>query len=307
MEELRLRDLEELRTFVQVLDSGSMTAAGRVLGLPTNVVSRRIARLEERLGVPLAQRSTRKLQPTEEGRRLHLRARRILEEAAQAETELRGIGLGLSGELRLALPTLVAAAAKPALYALMDEHPTLELRMFVNDRPAEQVVRDIIEQGLDAALLVGNTPPASIVARRLAHFEPVLAASAEYLARRGRPRRLEDLHDHECLCYIGDRLQTHWVLRSASGKEELVAVHGRFASSDSRALRQAMFDGQGIGLAAAAEFASPALVRVLPKYRSAPLEVRLGYAAGRKGSHRIRALLEILRPALQQSVQGSSD
>ncbi len=293
-----MRDLEELRTFVQVLDSGSMTAAGRVLGLPTNVVSRRIARLEERLGVPLAQRSTRKLQPTEEGRRLHLRARRILEEAAQAETELRGIGLGLSGELRLALPTLVAAAAKPALYALMDEHPTLELRMFVNDRPAEQVVRDIIEQGLDAALLVGNTPPASIVARRLAHFEPVLAASAEYLARRGRPRRLEDLHDHECLCYIGERLNSQWRLVDSKGQEHVVLVRGRYASSNSQHLQEALVDGLGIGFMISERFEELGLVRVLPKYRAASYDLRLGYAASRRGSPRIELLCQVLQSSL---------
>ncbi|MGH1346321.1 MAG: LysR family transcriptional regulator [Nannocystales bacterium] len=294
-----LRDLDELRTFVQIVDSGNMTAAGRVLGQTTNVVSRRLARLEERLGVPLAQRTTRRLQPTEEGRRLYVRARRILDEIAVAEAELRGIAEELTGEIRVSLPTLVAEQLRPALTLFLNEHPQVDLRLFVTDRPSSAVLRDIAEQGLDAALLIGPIPASSVVTRRLSRVRTFFAASRAYIELHGTPKRPRDLSDHACLCYIGERVQTEWGVFDRDGQETVVPVRGRFASSDSRALANALLDGQGIGLALDTSFEDDRLVRVLPKHEGPRLDVRLGFAASRRGSRRIDTLTELLRPALQ--------
>lgn len=295
-----LRDLDELRTFVQIVDSGNMTAAGRVLGQSTNVVSRRLARLEERLGVPLAQRTTRRLQPTEEGRRLYVRARRILDEIASAEAELRGVAQELTGEVRISLPTLVAEQLRAALGTFLANHPKVDLRLFVTDRPSSAVLRDIAEQGLDAALLIGPIPTSSVVTRRLSRVRTMFAASHTYVAAHGSPKKPAELSNHACLCYIGERVQTEWGVFDRNGQETVVPVRGRFASSDSRALANALLDGQGIGLALDTALEDDRLVRVLPKYEGPTLDVRLGYAASRRGSRRIDALAELLRPALQR-------
>jgi len=294
-----LRDLDELRTFVQIVDSGNMTAAGRVLGQTTNVVSRRLARLEERLGVPLAQRTTRRLQPTEEGRRLYVRARRVLDEIARAEAEIRGVAEGLAGEVRISLPTLVAEQLRGALATFLDEHPQVDLRLFVTDRPSSAVLRDIAEQGLDAAVMVGPIPASSVVTRRLSRVRTFFAASRKYVETHGAPTKPSDLSDHECLCYIGERVQTEWGVFDRHGQETVVPVRGRFASSDSRALASALLDGQGIGFALASGLEDKRLQRVLAKHEGPTLDVRLGYAASRRGSQRIDALADLLRPALQ--------
>lgn len=294
-----LRDLDELRTFVQVVDSGNMSAAGRVLGQTTSVISRRIARLEERLGVPLAQRTTRRLQPTEEGRRLYVRARRVLDELATAEAELRGVAEGLTGEVRISVPTLVAEQLQEALSTFLDAHPQVDLRLFVTDRPSGSVLRDIAEQGLDAALLIGPIPTSSVVTRRLSRVRTLFAASRTYLKAHGSPKKPSDLSDHACLCYIGERVQTEWGVFDRKGRETVVPVRGRFASSDSRALANALLQGQGIGLALDVALKDKRLQRVLPKHEGPTLDVRLGYAASRRGSRRIDALAELLRPALQ--------
>ncbi len=289
-----LRDLDELRTFVQIVDSGNMTAAGRVLGQTTNVISRRLARLEERLGVPLAQRTTRRLQPTEEGRRLYIRARRILDEIAKAEAEVRGVAEELSGEIRISVPTIAAERLRTTLARFVADHPGVDLRVFVTDRPSSAVLRDIAEQGLDAALLIGPLPPSSVVTRRLRRIRSVFAASQAYIDAHGAPKKPQDLSDHECLCYIGERLQTEWAVFDRKGKETIVPVRGRFASSDSRVLANALLDGQGIGLTGDdAAFEDRGLRRVLPRHEGPTFDVRLGYAASRRGSRRIDALADL--------------
>ncbi|MCH9686649.1 MAG: LysR family transcriptional regulator [Deltaproteobacteria bacterium] len=292
-----LRDLDELRTFVQIVDSGSMTAAGRVLGQTTNVISRRLARLEERLGVPLAQRTTRRLQPTEEGRRLYVRARRILDEVANAEAEIRGVAEELTGELRLSVPTLAARQLRGSLTSFLEDHPGVDLRLFVTDRPSSAVLSDIAEQGLDAAVLIGPVPPSSVVTRLLSRGHAIFAAAPAYIEARGTPKKPRDLSDHECLCYIGDRVQTEWSVFDSKGRETVVPVRGRFASSDSRVLANALLDGQGIGLTSSHALEDDQLQRVLPKYQGPTFDVRLGYAASRRGSRRIEALATLLEAA----------
>ncbi len=292
-----LRDLDELRAFVQIVDSGSMTAAGRVLGQTTNVISRRLGRLEERLGVPLAVRTTRRLQPTEEGRRLYVRARRILDEVANAEAEVRGVGEELTGEIRVSLPTLVAERLGSTFAAFLEAHPGVDLRLFVTDRPSSAVLRDIAEQGLDAALLIGPVPTSSIVTRLLSRVRSVFAAAPAYLEAHGAPKKPDDLSDHECLCYIGDRVQTEWSVFDRKGQETVVPVRGRFAASDSRVLAHALLGGQGIGLTGESRCKDGRLQRVLPKHEGPTFDVRLGYAASRRGSRRIDALAALLLSA----------
>ncbi len=288
-----LRDLDELRTFVQILDSGNMTAAGRVLGQTTNVISRRLARLEERLGVPLAQRTTRRLQPTEEGRRLYIRARRILDEIARAEAEVRGVAEELTGEIRISVPTIAAERLRTTFARFVADHPGIDLRVFVTDRPSSAVLRDIAEQGLDAALLIGPLPPSSVVTRRLLRLRSFFAASPAYIDAHGAPKKPQELSDHECLCYIGERVQTEWAVFDRKGRETIVPVRGRFASSDSRVLANALLDGQGIGLTGEAALEDGRLRRVLPRHEGPTFDVRLGYAASRRGSRRIDALAEL--------------
>lgn len=204
--------------------------------------------------------------------------------------------ISATGHTRAALGCPVSIGA---LATVLDEHPQVDLRLFVTDRPSSAVLSDSAEQGLDAALLVGPIPASSVVTRRLSRVRTFFAASRAYIEAHGAPKKPRDLSDHPCLCYIGERVQTEWSVFDRKGQETVVPVRGRFASSDSRALAGALLDGQGIGLALDTALADERLQRVLPKHEGPTLDVRLGYAASRRGSRRIDALAELLRPALQ--------
>ncbi|MEM9691637.1 MAG: substrate binding domain-containing protein, partial [Myxococcota bacterium] len=213
----------------------------------------------------------------------------------EAEAELRGVDAGLRGELRLGIPTRLAAWIQPALRSFLGKHPDVALQLFVTDRPPPLVLSDIASHGLDAAVLVGDVPPGPHIVRRLGQLSMRLAASSNYLALHGRPRRVQELARHNCLAFIGLGVETHWTLVDRRGREVEIAIRSRLAASDSRALFDALLDGIGIGLTEDGELRShPSLEPVLPSYRIAPIAIGLGYAVQRRRSRRIAALHELL-------------
>ena len=295
----RLDNLEDLRTFVQIVDSGSLTAAGRVLGIPTNMVSRRLARLEAHLGVSLAQRTTRSLRVSKPGRELYLHAQGILARVDEAEVAVAGRGDDLVGEMRISAPSLIASHTRGAFHRLLTRHPKLRIHLLVSDRANDLMIRDIVERGLDAAVLAGPLPDRAILAPLLGRLAPVLAASRRYVDRHGVPDEPEQLQEHECLSFVADLVQSRWKLTDHWGRERVVRIGGRFASNDSRLLREALADGLGIGPVLPGELAScDDLVAILPGFRFERFDIRLGYSTSRRGSARIAALIRELKHAL---------
>ncbi|MEM9069367.1 MAG: LysR family transcriptional regulator [Myxococcota bacterium] len=296
----RIHDLDVLRTFLQIAESGSLTKAGRALDMPTTLVSRHLARLESHLGVRLATRTTRRFNLTEEGRRLYELGLPLVEQADAAVASLQP-GSPLEGELRVAMTAILAEQVRQGMFAALRAHPELRLQIVVTDEPAAQVVRHLADRGLHGVLLVGVLPEVSIIARRLTTISAVLAAHPEYLERHGTPERPSDLSDHQCLCYIGDRIQRVWGLVDEDGAEVSVRVGGRFSSTSSVELRAALVEGFGIGPTTPQQIVDSGLVRVLPAYHFSKIPIWLGYLEHRRNSPKVRALEELLRSSFANS------
>ncbi|MGJ7563280.1 LysR family transcriptional regulator [Variovorax sp. GB1R11] len=187
--------LSGFTVFIQVAETRSFVTAGRALGVSASAVGKRVARLEERLGVRLFHRSTRSITLTAEGTLFLARSRRVLAEIEAAEQELSQSSGAPRGKLRVSLP-LVSSLVLPVLADFMRDHPAIELDLDFSDR-----LVDVIEEGFDAVVRTGELADSRLSARRLGAFSQLLVASPDYLARRGTPTSLAELAAHACLHY----------------------------------------------------------------------------------------------------------
>ena len=291
---MALESIEALRVFVQVVDSGGLSAAGRVLGLAPTLVSRRIARLEDDVGIRLLLRTTRTLHVTDEGREFYRRCRRILDDLDEAVRAASPVVGALRGRVRAVLPTVAAAIGiMPALSELLEQHPELVLQCSFSDQPV-----DMLAGGWDVALHAGSPKDSTHLVRRLKQVDAQLGATHDYLARAGIPQQPQDLSAHECLRFISDHPQDTWRLIDSDGREEVVPVFGRLESDNSSALRDAMHAGFGIGLTTGGELergvAQGQLVRVLPEWTMGRLELYMLIPRGRSGVPRVRVFADWL-------------
>ncbi|MEG2803051.1 LysR family transcriptional regulator [Stenotrophomonas sp.] len=212
-----LHNLGNLQTFVHVADTRSFVETGRLLGVSASATGKTITRLEQALGVRLFHRSTRSVTLTAEGERFLLRCRRILDELDAGRTELAQQSAAPCGVLRLSLP-LVGDLSLPILAAFMAAYPGIRLELDFDDR-----LVDVIEEGFDAVLRVGEPSDSRLSARRLGVFPRYLVAAPAYLARRGTPQCAADLLDHDCLHYrfpSSGKLEP-WPLPRAPGEAPL--------------------------------------------------------------------------------------
>jgi DNA-binding transcriptional LysR family regulator len=290
--------LDELRAFTAVYEAGGFTAASKRLALTTNAVSLRVQKLEEGLGARLFVRTTRSVSPTEEGRAFYRRVVRVLGELEEAADDLRPKSDGLRGTVRIAVPG--ALATRPFLERLRDlleQHPALVVQTRVSSTPV-----NIISEGLDLAVVVGQLPESAFVGRLLGRVTWVLAAAPAYLKQHGRPRSPNDLASHRCLRLLSNPAQDDWTLVDRRGKELTVPVRGGFEADDSRALGDATYAGLGIGVRPAGECGRAEkegrLERVLPGFRFQPLDVYALVPKGRVRVPRVAACLEALRGAV---------
>lgn len=190
--------LPTILAFVRTFEGGSFTSAAKRLHVTPAAVSRSVARLEAQLGVRLFRRTTRHLKATPEGERYHARCVTALAALAEAEAELRGKSGPPRGCVRLSLPTTLGLHhVVPSLEGFSVAHPGIELDVQIGNHTI-----DFVREGYDLAVRLGRIEDASLVARRLGDASLGVFASPSYLARRGRPRTLEALADHECLPFV---------------------------------------------------------------------------------------------------------
>lgn len=233
--------LEDMIAFVRVAESQSFTAAAERLGLSKSAVSRRMAELEDRLGVRLINRTTRRLGLTEVGQTFYERCQRIIADIEDAECSATRVAAEPRGILRVNAPTSFGIQhLGPALAAFMTRYPRIELVMDLNDRFV-----DLIEEGYDVALRIGRLRDSSLVARRLAVSRRVLCAAPAYLDQAGRPRQPEDLARHRCLIYTNVASPGHWTLIGPDGTVTQ-PVTGPMHSNNGDMLRELAIAGHGI-------------------------------------------------------------
>ena len=206
--------LREMEMFARIVEAGSFSAAARDLNMGQPAVSKTIANLENRLGVRLLTRSTRKLSPTEAGTAFYERAVRAISEADEAEAAARGAGAGLEGRLRVSAPvTFSRLHLVPKLGSFLDAHPKVQLELLMDDR-----VVDLVAENIDVALRMGVLTDSALRARKLGHDERLVIASPSYLARRGTPRTPADLLEHDGIIYGQSSGGQEWLFRRGTSE-----------------------------------------------------------------------------------------
>ncbi|MGK9419900.1 LysR family transcriptional regulator [Pseudomonas cedrina] len=233
--------LGSLSVFVQVADTRSFTAAGRVLGVSSSAVGKSIARMEQRLGVRLFHRSTRSITLTSEGALLLERSRRILAEVEAAELELTEASAIPRGKLRISVPQ-VRGLLMPVLSEFMRAYPAVELDVDFSDRMV-----DVTEEGFDAVIRTGKPEDSRLMARLLGHYQLVLVGTPGYFQQYGTPLRPQDLNGHACLrhkfCATG-KLEP-WPLRRVPGAAE-PTLRTPLVSTTIESLNHVVHEGLGI-------------------------------------------------------------
>ncbi|KAF1068063.1 MAG: HTH-type transcriptional regulator DmlR [Pseudomonas citronellolis] len=255
---------DELRTFVTVIDCGSITAAADQLGLTASAVSRTLGRLEDRLDTTLLNRTTRRMTLTEEGRFFLDSARQILAQMVDLEERVALRQQRPAGRLRInAASPFMLHAVVPHIEAFRERYPDIELQLNSNDLNI-----DLLEQSTDVAIRIGPLADSSLHARALGSSPLRVLASPDYLHRHGAPTLPEDLGQHSLLGFTEPERLNIWPLRHAGG--ERLPIHPTLHASSGETLRQLALAGQGItclaGFMTADDLRSGRLVQVLTEH-----------------------------------------
>ena len=281
--------LKQIESFVAVAAKGSLTAAALAEGVAPAVVGRRIDALEERLGVKLLLRTTRRITLTHEGSAFLEDCQRLLADMANAEASVSAGGVKASGYLRITAPAGFGRRhVAPLVPAFLARHPDVKLSLNLSDR-----VVDIVNEGFDCAVRVGDLPDSSLISIRLADSRRLCVAAPAYLRRAGVPQQPADLVRHECLSLSSDASQTRGWAFLVNGELIHLRPSGRIDCSDGQVLHAWCLQGLGLAwrstwevendIAAGtlvpvlAAFAAPpnGIHAVVPQRKHLPLRVRL--------------------------------
>lgn len=290
--------LSGLMAFVKTADLGSFVAAGRALEVSASAVGKSVAKLEREVGARLLQRSTRRLQLTDEGRLFHERCRRILDELDDAQAMLSRSRQAPRGRLRVAAPIVGYQFLVPLLPGFLALHPQVELDIHFSDRQV-----DLIDEGIDVAVRSGELPDSRLVSRPLQAFRLLLCASPGYLARHGAPASAADLPRHAAVRFrhpdTGKLLD--WPLPSPDTNPRLRTV---LACNNMEAVRDAA--ARGLGLACMPDFfarellADGRLVSLLDGQLGAGGRFHALWPSSRQLSPKVRVFVDWLAARLAQ-------
>jgi DNA-binding transcriptional LysR family regulator len=286
------------RTFVRTAEAGSFTAAAQSLHSSQPTISRQIAVLEDHLGCVLFQRTTRALALTDDGRTFYDHARRTLEAAAEAEGAVGRRKGKPTGVLRLACAGVFGRLhVIPRLARFRTRFPDVEVALHMSDG-----FTDLIEEGIDLAIRVGETRDTSLIARRIGTTRRVVVATPDYLARHGVPQTPADLAKHQCIVY--DRLLAgaSWAFAGPSGPIS-VPVAGPVHVNNTEAVRAAVLEGLGIGYVPVWHFVegeidTGRLVVLLREFEPPPMPINAVYPTRRFLAPKVRAAIDFFATEL---------
>lgn len=287
-------DLNHVSAFVRVVQDGSFTAAARALGLPKSSVSRSIAQLEQDLGVRLLHRTTRKLHLTDAGTAFHNRVSRALADIDEATAAASDLQRELRGSIRVTAPVdLGVWAVAPIVARFVRRHPTVNIEVRLSSR-----IVDLVSENFDLAVRAGPVRDESLIARRAGSLDLGLYASSRYVARRGAPKTIAELEEHDLVILRTDAGTMSWKLTSASGEEQAIEPRGAIAADDISFLKKAVLAGGGIALLplflVPREEQSGKLVRVLPEWRFSGSMLHVVYPSARYVPQRVVAFRDYL-------------
>lgn len=296
-----MADLAALQTFIAAARSGSFAAAARQLGISPAMVGRRIQALEERYASRLIERTTRSQRLTELGSQFLARAEAViaaseeLDELAQPETA------PLSGRIRLSGPTTIGIKRLPAIIARFSAaHPDVVVEMNLTDRKV-----DLVDEGYDMAVRIGDLQPSTMIARRVGTYRFVCCAAPEHLQRFGTPRHPDDLAEHNCVLNLNLIPRNRWPFLKADGTLFTVAVLGKVEIDNGESQRAAALAGAGIICSpldlVTDDLASGALVQVLADWALPTRPIYTIHPSRRLVPRRVTAFIEAVAEGLRDS------
>lgn len=291
----------EMQAFTAVVESGSFVNAADLLAMSKPTISRYVAALEQRLGVRLLHRTTRRLSLTEEGEVFYTRCKDLLSGLDEAEaeiTERSGLAVGL---LKVNAPVTFGIHHLAKLWPeFMQRHPNVTVDITLQDR-----LTDLVEEGYDLAVRIGRLPASTLISRKLASTRMVLCASPAYLARAGAPEKPADLSQHAIIAYTYFALGDEWPFTGPDGTEHVSVTPCMTANNGDTCLAAAL-QHKGIILQptflVGADLAAGRLVPLLPRYSSIELGIFAIYPSRKHVAPKVRLLIDFLIEAFRQPV-----
>lgn len=292
--------LQALRHFVAATEMGSLAAAARAAGISLAAVSRSLARLEAELGARLLARTTRSLSLTAGGREYYERAKRVLEELAQADAAIASESTEPTGRLSVSAPALFGRRfVAPAVSDFLRRHRGLEVNLLLSDR-----YQDLVEEGIDVSVRTGRLDDSSLVALAVGAYRRSIVAAPDYMKRAGMLRRPSDLKRHNCLILASQRAPRDWTFLTARGVTS-IEVSGNWSTNDNEALLTAALAGHGIARVPCWQVRmhvkAGRLVALLPENALPEIPVQVVYPSARLLTAKVRAFAGFLRNRWRQT------
>jgi DNA-binding transcriptional LysR family regulator len=289
-----------MRTFVRVVDRGSLSAVAREYGVGQSTITRHLAELEQALGVSLLSRTTRRISLTEEGTRYHAEARTILRLVDEATDEARSAGGEPAGRVRLSCTAALGVRyVAKGLFAFQDGHPRITIDLGLSD-----VRIDLVREAVDVAIRLGPLGDSSMQLKRIGVSRRILVASREYLADHGYPKVADELDRHEAIRMSNVAGSDKLILRSAGTDVRSASFTGRLTVDHGLAAREALIAGRGITAAhlwlVDDLLASGAVERVLPDFELDPVPVSILFVPARARIARVRLVIDALAALIGQ-------
>jgi DNA-binding transcriptional LysR family regulator len=283
------------RMFVAVLDAGSFASAAERLGVSSGQASKLVSKLETDLGVQLLKRTTRALSPTEVGQAYYERMKALLEEFDVLDASVRNASSTPAGRVRLTLPISFGAIwLAPALLDFARAFPDIQLDVNFSDR-----VVNLVDEGFDVAVRIGNPADSTLIARKLCDMRIVVVGAPAYLEKSGEPRRPEDLVGHDCIIDTNFRDPFKWHFGTANpGESVIVTVSGRLRFSNGEACLAAT--QAGLGITRVPSFIAGPSIRegqvrlLLGDAEATPFRVYAVYPSGKHLAVKVRTLVDFL-------------
>jgi len=284
--------MTSMATFVKVVDVGGFSAAARALDMSASMVTNHVQSLEERLGVRLLNRSTRKLSLTEVGQAYYERAQQILSDVEDAERTAQALQSTPRGIMRLSTSVAMPPFLAPVIAEFLALYPNVSISMSMSDRDV-----DLVEDGFDLA--IRNTPVAdsSLISRRIATYHFILVGAPKYFAEHGMPGHPGDLENHNCLKFLGGSWGNDWRFSGPEGNVS-VSVSGNMQANSVNALRLAAFHGQGLtvlpSFLVADDLRAGRLMSALNDFLDTEYAVNAIYPHRHRLSAKVRSFIDLL-------------
>jgi len=295
--------LEAMSVYAAIVDGGSLSAAGRRLGIPLATVSRKLADLEAHLKTRLITRSTRRLVLTDAGRDYLAACRQILDQVEEAERAASGAYAKVKGQLVVAAPIVLGRMhVVPVAAEFLELHPAVDIQLRLGDRNV-----NLIEEHVDLALRIGALPDSSLVATQVGAIRRVVCASPAYLERFGTPHSLDDLATHRCISFDGLDAGSAWVFAGKSGEKRQVPVHSRMTVTTADAAIAASMTGLGLTRVLSYQVADALregrLVRVLAPEEPPAVPASLIYPGQGRLPMKTRAFIDFAAARIRERLQ----